>query len=62
MCNTNITILCWFNSGLTIEKDNNSNYIKGIVKPIFCIDHQNCGVLNTVVLNQLPITMVLVTP
>ena len=34
MCNTNVPILCWFNGKLTIDRNNNSSYVNGIVKPI----------------------------
>ena len=30
----NVSFLCWFNGRLTIDKENKSTYIDGIVKPI----------------------------
>ena len=34
MSSDRVSLLCWFNDKLTIDRDNSSSYVNGIVKPM----------------------------
>ena len=34
MSNANVSLLCWFNGTLIIDRDNNSTYVNEIVKSV----------------------------
>ena len=42
MSGANVTLLCWFNGALTIDRDNNPTYVNRIVKLVS--ENQSQGV------------------
>jgi len=34
MSSSNVSLFCWYNGTLTIDRDNNVMYVNGIVKPV----------------------------